>query len=94
MSTGHLRDLSISVTAGATAQDAEGDNAGRQYILVHNPLSESEKILVDIGATAAANTAVELASGGSLIFENSFIPTGKISILAATTGHKVVVKVA
>jgi hypothetical protein len=86
-----LTDASGTITAGGTAQNALAVNSGRQYLLVHNPTTETEALLVNVtGGTAAATNAVHLAPGGTLEFD-TFTPGDTVSVLAATTGHKFII---
>lgn len=84
----NTNDLSTTITAGGTAQSI-GALVGRHSLVIVNP-DPSEYLWVAFGRTAQVNGAgsVPVAPLGSLSF-NGDAPGGSISILAATTGHKV-----
>lgn len=88
--TGKFRDISTTITTGGTAQTLAAVDANRSYILIHNPRTESESLLVSLVGTAVSGNAVELAPGGTIEFTDGKIPTNLVSVLAATTGHKIV----
>jgi hypothetical protein len=88
---GHLRDISTTITTGGTAQALLAVGVAKVYLLIHNPRTETESLLINAaGATAVSGNAVELAPGGTMVFENAFVSSSAVSVLAATTGHKVV----
>lgn len=88
-----LVDRSGAITTGGAAQDAAAANSGRQYLLIQN-IDAAEALWVNLGATAAVATAgsITLAAGASLVFESGPCATGRVSVVAATTGHKFTVK--
>ena len=93
---GVFTDGSGSVTTGGTAQDALGANGGRQYVFVQN-LDDTDGLWVAFGATAVADQCFYLAPGAALEFgagHTKVVPTGRVSVLGATTGNKFVVKAA
>lgn len=88
---GRLINASGTIAAGATAQDALAE-AARQYLLIQNPIGAAETLFVDIGTTAAPATAIGLAAGERLVFENSFCPSQRVSVYATTIAHAYVCK--
>lgn len=90
MSTCRVRDISTTITHGATDQVLVGSDPNRSYLLIHNPRTETESLLVSLVGKAAEGSAVELAPGGTLEYSDATLPTNAVSVLAATTGHKVV----
>lgn len=87
--SGTYTDKSLSITAGANAQVLAAANSSRKSILVQNPTSEIESIYLNpTGTATAGGDSIELAPGGIA----TFVTTQAISVLAATTGHKVVAK--
>jgi len=89
---GALTDGSGTITAGGTAQQVFASQPGRAYLIIQN-LDAAETMYVNIGAAATAGSgSFQLLSGGSLVFENGYIPSGSVSIIAATTGHKFTAK--
>ncbi len=94
---GPLTDRSGSITEGGTAQQIAAANAARRYFFICN--TSVEILYVNVGATATSANSYPLAAaasagapGGSLVFEGSFIPSGSVSILGATTGSTFVAK--
>lgn len=86
---GSYTDRSLSITTGGTAQNIVATNSSRKSVIIQNPSSEKESIFVNPTGTATANgDSLELTPGGSI----TFATTQAISVLAATTGHKVVAK--
>lgn len=73
----------------------------RNFLRVENPPSATESLFVRYGGTASTNTSTpnstELAPGASDEFPAGgavgYVPGGLVSVIAATTGHKFVIKV-
>lgn len=90
MASGGITDRSGAITTGGTAQNAAAANTGRQYLLIQN--LSSEVMWVNAwGGTAAASTAGSIrlaADGGYAEWYGDRIPTGTVSVVAATTGSK------
>lgn len=85
---GAMVNLSGTIAAGGTAQDIYTATETIQYIFVGNPLDETESLYVDFGRNADDDgSSYELEPGDHLEFSGSWIPTGTISVMAATTGH-------
>lgn len=95
-----MADYSGSITTGGTAQTTAPANARRVFLRVENPPSATEALFVRYDGTATNNSpsvnSTELgpgdvdeywATGGT-----GFCPGGAVSVIAATTGHKFVVK--
>lgn len=79
-----------SITTGGSAQSAAAANAARNYLLIQNKTTAAESFWVNCrGADAVADSpSVEVAPGVTLMYEGGFVPTGAISVIAATTGTK------
>ena len=85
---GALTDASGTITLGGTAQTALALNANRKYLLIQN-LSATESLWVNFDGTAAVagQPSIQLVGNGVFVWENVYIPTGAVSVLAATTSH-------
>lgn len=87
------QDGGVAITEGTTAEDVLAADLGRTYVEIQNPSTESEIIYFNFDGTAAADeTSRSLLPGEAWWNPPGFCPTGALSVLAATTGHKVVVK--
>jgi len=84
---GTLTDRSGTITTGFTAQQAAAANTSRHYLFIQNPSTAPGSLWFSTVATAvAASPSIELVPGAS--YETgSFVPTGAVSVIAATTGH-------
>jgi hypothetical protein len=82
---GSLTDASGTITAGGTAQTALAANSSRRYVLIENPVSATEVLYFSFTGTASASSP-SLNPGGSFN-SGSFVPTGALSLFAATTSH-------
>lgn len=91
---GTLIDRSGTITAGGTAQTGVAAKADRRYLLVQNKSTASESFWVNFGGTAAVadSPSIEIAPGVTLTFESGFVPSGAISVIAATTGTAFTIK--
>lgn len=92
-----MRDGSSTIAAGGVSQVVFGDNAARRYLSCQNPLDATEKLAVNIDGPASTSAAsFELAAGGSITFGpilyGGAIPTGPVTVTAATSGHRFVCK--
>lgn len=94
VAVGGLTDRSGTITTGGSAQQLAAANTTRRYLLVQN--HSTGVLWVNLTGTAAvgqpsiALSACAVANdgtGGVLAFEGSFVPTGAVSILGATTGQ-------
>lgn len=88
--TANLSELSGTITTGGTSQLVQAATQ-RQYLLVHNPTTATEPLLVRFGGAAAATNAVSLAPGGTLTFETGVVPGQSLNLNAATAGHVFIV---
>jgi hypothetical protein len=89
---GALIDGSGTIAAGGTAQQAIAALLGRVYLYVQN-LDAAETLYVNFGAVATAGAgSIQLLPGGSQVYEADYIPSGLVSVIAATTGHQYTVK--
>jgi hypothetical protein len=90
---GTLTDRSTTITAGGTAQQLVAANTSRRYLLIINPLTATENLWVNFTTTAVTDSpSIGLAPGDSLVMEGMFVTTEVVSVIAATTGHKVTAK--
>lgn len=95
-----MQDASGSITTGGTAQTALAANPTRRFLRIENPPSATESLFVRYGGTASVNSSTpdstELAPGASdeysAVGGSGYIPGGLVSVVAATTGHKFVLK--
>lgn len=80
-------DRSSTVTTGGTAQQIAAANTTRTYLLIQNVSTAS--LWVNVGVVAVQNQPSILlpANGGSVVWEDNFIPTGAVSLIGATTGQ-------
>lgn len=96
---GSFTDRSGTVTSGGTAQQVAAANSTRRYLVILN--LSTTVLWVNFGVTAvadqpsiplAAATSDGGADGGGIVFESSFVPSGLVSLIGATTGKKFVCK--
>lgn len=86
---GSFTDASGTITTGGTSQEALAANTSRKSVLIHNPSSEIEALFVNFTDPASTSgDSIELLSGEKIVVNT----VGAINLLAATTGHKFVVK--
>lgn len=87
---GNYNDLSGTITTGGVSQVASPSNTGRGRIVVTNPVGETENLCVALSVQANCSSAVSwvLPAGGSVVVDSS----ERVSVVAATTGHKFTVK--
>lgn len=91
---GPLTDRSGTITTGGAAQQLAAANTARRYLLIQN-LSTGVLWVNLTGTAAVGQPSIALkacavandGTGGAIVFEGSFIPTGAVSILGATTGQ-------
>lgn len=86
---GSPTDRSVALTLGNTAQQLMAANTSRKKYRIQNiDTSIIEDIWVnDVGGTAAANTIGSLRIQSGAYFETE--STSAVSVVAATTGHKI-----
>lgn len=94
-----MTDYSGTITSGGTAQTAVPANPRRIFLRVENPPSATETLYVCYDGAATTNAtpnSTELLPGASDEFHNvggnGYCPGGAVSVIAATTGHKFVIK--
>jgi hypothetical protein len=90
---GTLTDRSGSITTGGTAQTLIAANANRRYLLIKNPSTETENLFFSLTGTASLtgqnSGSYILQPGESFTMESNFVSTQAVSVIAATTGHKI-----
>jgi len=90
---GAVTNRSGSITTGGTAQQAAASNASRKYLMIQNKTTASESFWFSTDATAVADSpSVEVPPGMTFLFEGTFVPSGAVSVIAATTGTKFTAK--
>lgn len=96
-----LNDCALVIIAtGGTAVTAVAANLNRQYLIIQNPSATAsgvgaESLFVNADGTAASDGhSVELANAAAPVIFSApnYVPTGAISVVAATTNHKFVCK--
>lgn len=86
-------DRSAAITTGGTAQTLMAQNSGRQYLFIQN--ISVENVWINFGVTAVQDSpSIRLIPGA--VFEmgadNGRVFTSLVSVIAATTGSKIVAK--
>lgn len=92
---GAVTDRSGTITTGGTAQNAASANTSRNYLLIENPVYKSDGVTLNPAERLCFRTdAVAGQGAGSICLDigqgfefTGFIPTGAVSVIAATTGH-------
>lgn len=88
---GALTDRSGDIDNGGTAQDIAALNAARKYFFLQN-ISDTD-MWFNWGVDAVADQpSIKLAAGANYETNSGFIPTGRVSLICATTGKKYVAK--
>lgn len=92
-----VRDGSGTIATGGVSQLVFGEHRQRRMLWCQNPLDASEKLVVNIdGAANVAAASFELAAGGSLTLGPlemaGGVPSGPVTVTAATAGHRFVCK--
>lgn len=94
-----MNDCSSLIATGGTAVTALSTNLNRQYLFIENPSATvsgvtAESLFLNADAAAANDgKSQELGNVGSVTFSKpGYVPTGPISLDAATTNHKFVCK--
>lgn len=93
---GVFTDGSGAIASGGTAEDALPANGGRQYVLVQN-IDDADDLWVAFGEDAVIDECFRLVAGASIEFGGAstlIVPTGRVSVLGATTGNKFIAKAA
>jgi len=87
--SGALTDKSGTITTGGTAQTAAAANTSRKYLFIENPYTATETLWFSTVAAAVADSpSIALQPGDTWENPPHFCPTGAVSVIAATTGHK------
>lgn len=80
-----LFDRSGTITSGGDAQDAVGNNDSRRYLIFQN-VSDTD-MWVRFGHDAEADSpSLLVAAAATMIFQGGYVPTGRLSVLCASTG--------
>lgn len=84
------RDVSSTVTLGGTSQTLAAANPGRNSIHITHSTAETEVLCVNVTSDASCTTAgtYVIAAGGYLCLNTR----EKVTVVAATTGHKYTAK--
>lgn len=91
--SGSLTDRSGTITTGGTAQNAAAALSTRKYLYIENPITATARLWFSTVATAVADSpSISLEPGQSWENPSHFCPTGAVSVIAATTGHKFTVR--
>ena len=87
-------DYSGTITAGNTAQLAvSSSDTNRVYLFFQN--TSAGPLWINFGTTAVEGSpSIKLNSNDAFSFENSFIYTGTLSVIGATTGQSFICKTA
>lgn len=86
-----LHDASGSITEGGTSQVALVASDSRLYLLIQNISNETLWVNFDADATED-QPSVQIVAGAVLTFEGGYVPSSAVSVIAATTGKKFVIK--
>src|SRR5262245_27511082 len=91
--TGSLTNASGTIAAANVSQQILAANSSRSYLFIQNPSSAEESLHFEFGGVAVPAQCYDLVPGGSLTFEDRFIPSGTVNVRAATMGHPYICKV-
>jgi hypothetical protein len=87
--TGDGIPCSGTIAAGGVSQIATPGDAARAWLVIENPITATEPLLVGFGPSEPATTGVtEIGAGGSMSFLAGVVPSGQVKVSAATTGHR------
>lgn len=88
---GTLTDRSSAAVGGSSVQLAAA-NGDRRYLLIQNVAAVV--VWVNFGTAAVADQpSIKILADGSLVFEDNFVPTSTVNVIAASgSGNKVVCK--
>lgn len=91
-SSGGVTDRSGVVTVGGVPQTLAAVKLDRKYLLVQN-LHASEDLWVNFTVDAVADKpSVRVAPGAAFIMDGAYVTSEKVTVIAATTGHKFTAK--
>lgn len=83
---GTYTDKSGTITTGGTAQSLAAANASRRYLMVQN--NSAGDLWINFGVTAiVGQPSIRLQPGDAWIEDGTFVNTGSVSIIGATTGQ-------
>lgn len=92
-------DCSLGLTTGGTAQNILAASGARKTVTIANPDVETETLYVALDGTATVTVAATSGSsfsvlpGGILMLPDPYAGS-RISVIAATSGHRIVCKYA
>lgn len=87
---GPILDRSGSITTANTSQAIAVQSYGRHYLLFQN--TSAVDMNIDFGVDATTTKGVLIPAGGSIVFEQGFIPTGSVNVICATAASTFVCK--
>lgn len=88
-----ITDRSGTLTTAATSQQVMQSKASRTYLMCQNPITATETLFLAIDMAASTTAGgVELAPGGSVTWQTTFVPTGAVFVNAVTAGHRFICK--
>ena len=87
-------DGSGTITTGSASQIVFQANTNRSYLECQNPVGATELLAVNTATAASlSGGSYEIAPGGSIRFAApAFVPTGPVSVTAATAAHRFICK--
>lgn len=89
---GALVDGSGTLAVAGVQDTALAGNATRDYLFVQN-VSASDDLWVNFGINATeSEPSIKLLPGGSIVFEDKFVPDGFVAVIGATINQPYVVK--
>ena len=84
---GAVTDRSGTITLGGTAQQLVAANTARRYLLIQN-ISAGDLWINDAGTAAIGGPgSLKIVAGGYYEYPASFVTSGAISIIGATTAQ-------
>ena len=88
-----LTNKSGTITAGGTAQDVYPAAASPKHYFLFQNVSD-EGMTIDFGTPAVVGKGILIAAGLAWEPPAGFLPQGRLSVVAATTGKAFVCKIA
>lgn len=89
-----------SFNATTSASNLMAANGSRNYLLIQNPstaalqgIAVAESAFIDLsGAASVGGNSIEIQPGGSFTMEGTAVSTQAVSVISATTNHRVIAK--